>query len=76
MKLEIERIRPRLLQDKTHSLLDELRRFRHFFRHAYGMVLMPERVNPIMECAIQLEELFKDDLKNFLDKLKLFVTPP
>ena len=35
MQLEIQGIRPALLSAETASGLDELRRFRHFFRHAY-----------------------------------------
>ena len=39
MKIRIEGMRPNLLSESTYRLLDELRRFRHFFRHAYGVEL-------------------------------------
>ena len=44
MQLEIRGIRPALLSEETASDLDELRRFRHLFRHAYATDLDPTKV--------------------------------
>ena len=44
MALDIEGIRPRLLSAEAFDCLDELRRFRHVFRSAYGVSLDPRRL--------------------------------
>lgn len=42
--LEIEHVRPPVLRDSSLAVADELRRFRHFLRHAYAASLDTERV--------------------------------
>lgn len=69
MKLEIEGIRPALISDAAFPLLDELRRFRHFFRHAYTAELKPERLGELATMAYQLRDVFQQDMKGFLEKL-------
>ena len=44
MVLNIEGVRPALLSEKSFRHLDELRGFRHVFRHAYSYGLDDERV--------------------------------
>ena len=66
MKLNIPGVRPALISEETYALLDELRRFRHFFRHAYGVDLDPERVEGVAKKAVELEDRFEGDLSNFL----------
>ncbi len=66
MKLNIPGVRPALISEGTYALLDELRRFRHFFRHAYGVDLDPERVEGVAKKAVELEKRFGEDLNNFL----------
>ena len=73
MKMEIKGIRPALLSESTYLLLDELRRFRHLFRHAYGMELDTDRVARIVQIALQLlqlEEPFRQDMERFLTGLR------
>ena len=72
MKIEIRDVRPALLSTETFGLLDELRRFRHFFRHAYGARLESGKVGELVESAPQLRHLLERDRKTFLDSL----TPP
>jgi len=43
MKLEIQGYRPRLIDEETFNLLNELRSFRHVFRHSYSFHLDWER---------------------------------
>ena len=69
MKLNIPGVRPALISEGTYALLDELRRFRHFFRHAYGVDLDPERVEGVAKKAVELEKRFGEDLSNFLGLL-------
>jgi hypothetical protein len=69
MKLEIEGIRPSLVSEDTYPLLDELRRFRHFFRHAYGVRLTADRVRTVVRAAISTGDKFSADLERFMKML-------
>ena len=70
MKLELEGIRPPLLSDQTFKLLDELRGFRHVFRHAYARSLNSSRLLELGEIANQVQSLFVDDFKRFKENIK------
>ena len=69
MKLRIEGIRPALLSPETAEILDELRRFRHLFRHAYTADLDPLKVGEIAGRVGELRERFDADLDSFLRQL-------
>jgi hypothetical protein len=69
MKMEIEGIRPALISAEAFALLDELRRFRHFFRHAYAAELDPDKVEEIAEKAEQVKGIFQRDKDAFLAQL-------
>ena len=58
MRLDIEGIRPRLLSEESFKILDELRGFRHVFRHAYSYELEHERVLKLADKASILKKLF------------------
>jgi len=70
MRLEIEGIRPALISDEAFLLLDELRRFRHFFRHAYTAKLNPKKLEELVTMTHQFREVFQRDMEVFLGKLK------
>ena len=70
MKMKIIGIRPALLSSSTAELLDELRRFHHFFRHAYAARLDADRVGRIVDIAIELKDPFRQDMENFLAQLR------
>ena len=69
MRLTIEGVRPALLSEESFRLLNNLRSFRHFFRHAYSYELDRRKVFIVLEDALTLKETFKSDLENFLSKL-------
>jgi len=72
MTLDIESIRPRLISRTTANYLDELRRFRHLFRHSYDFDLEWERQHLVLKKAELLEGIYKseiDEFKRFLDEL-------
>lgn len=69
MKLNIEGIRPSLLSEETYLLFDELRRFRHFFRHTYAVELDPDRVEKVAGVAIEIENRLAEDLNKFMERL-------
>lgn len=70
MQLEIRGIRPALLSEATALDLDELRRFRHFFRHAYATELDPLRVAELVAKVSGIRRSFGQDFERFLTRLQ------
>lgn len=71
MTLDIPGVRPALLSQETAGLLNELRAFRHFFRHAYGQSLDLARVEQNIRVVRQVEPLLARDVGQFLAALGL-----
>jgi hypothetical protein len=65
MVVDIEGIRPALLSEDSHKLLNDLRGFRHVFRHAYSFGLDAERVLLLMRRILDTKDLLLGDLKRF-----------
>ena len=70
MQLDIPGVRPALLSASTAADLDELRRFRHLFRHAYSADLDPHKVRRLAAGAGTLRRAFARDLDRFLASLR------
>lgn len=70
MQLEIQGTRPALLSAETAEGLDELRRFRHLFRHACTADLDPGRVTDLAASAGRVQRDFERDLERFLGLLR------
>ena len=66
MTLEIPDIRPSVISKELAEELDEYRRFRHMFRHAYGSELRWRKLEPLANGIDSLTE-------NLQEKLSLFV---
>jgi uncharacterized protein YutE (UPF0331/DUF86 family) len=49
MKLNVAGIRPALVSEASFRILNELRAFRHVFRHAYGYELEKEKVEHLVK---------------------------
>lgn len=71
MQLEIRGIRPALLSEATASALDELRRFRHLFRHAYAADLDSTEVAKLAAKVPRIRSAFEQDFERFLARLRL-----
>ena len=69
MKLEIPGYRPRLLDEETFVLLNELRGFRHVFRHCYSFQLDWAREKALAEKFPLIRERFERQVEEFLDGL-------
>jgi hypothetical protein len=65
MVFAIEGIRPALLSEDSLRLLDELRGFRHMFRHAYSHGLDEERILILLKRIKSSNPTIKKDLANF-----------
>ncbi|MCX8124803.1 MAG: hypothetical protein N3F66_11680 [Spirochaetes bacterium] len=70
MSISIEGIRPKLISEETLMLLDNLRSFRHFFRHAYSYELDKRKINIVLEDALKLQKIYKNDITAFLNVLE------
>lgn len=69
MTLEVEGVRPRVINDEAYRHLDELRRFRHLFRNAYLLRFDLDRLALVLRDAQQLEQLYERELETFLNVL-------
>lgn len=70
LRASIEGIRPALLSEESFRLLDSLRAFRHFFRHAYSYELDPRKVALVVEDALKLKKLYRQEIDRFLEQLR------
>lgn len=66
MTLDLRPVRPAVIDERAYECLDELLRFRHLFRAAYGIQLAPERLVLVLRKATELRELFADQIEDFL----------
>lgn len=69
MTINIEGIRPALLSQESYQLLDTLRAFRHFFRHAYTYELDERKIMVVLEDALKLKTIYQKDIDLFLHGL-------
>ena len=67
MAISIEGVRPRLLSQECFLLLDNLRSFRHLFRHAYSYELDERKLKIVMDDAFSLRMIFRSDIDAFLN---------
>ncbi len=65
MVMDIEGIRPALLSEESYKLLNDLRGFRHVFRHAYSFGLDTERVLLLFRKVLDSRSSVGGDLKRF-----------
>ncbi len=70
MQTEIQGIRPALISEAAYEFLNELRGFRHVFRHAYGIKLEPAKIKIVLKKTLALKKIYKKDLAAFLAQLK------
>jgi len=66
MKLDLTPIRPAVIDGAAYDKLDELLRFRHFFRTAYGVPLDPARLQLALHKALDLKPLYQPQIEHFL----------
>lgn len=63
-------VRPALLTKDTFRLLNALRGFRHFFRHAYIATVGPVQLQSNLHKARQAYQLLHNDVSHFLAQLQ------
>lgn len=63
-------MRPAVIDDTAYDALDELRRFRHLFRHAYGVKLDAPRLQLVMHKAMELKKIYGLQFEQFIKFLE------
>lgn len=76
MNCEIPQIRPQLLTSKSYVILNELRGFRHVFRHAYDYELAADRVAQLKRNVLEGWGIVRRDLDNFVRFLEKNMSDP
>jgi|GEM_PF-162800 len=69
MRVPIEGMRPAVLSAQSYASLDELRGFRHVFRHAYSFGLDDQRVLFLLRRVIEKRDFIIKDLQEFRRKI-------
>lgn len=71
MNIHIKGVRPAVLTSKSFQELNELRGFRHAFRHAYSYGLDDERVRHLLHRILLAKKQIFDDINNFRKKISI-----
>ncbi|MEA5620810.1 hypothetical protein VB711_23650 [Cronbergia sp. UHCC 0137] len=66
MMQPVQGVRPALLSIESYDLLNALRGFRHFFRHAYGVPLDFLQLESNLHKAVEVKPLLDQDFDRFL----------
>ena len=69
MKQEIPGVRPALVSPETFNLLNGLRSFRHFFRHAYTAPIEFDQLQINLDKAQQVHSSLHKDVSLFLERI-------
>lgn len=62
MLIEVPKIRPRVLSKESYQMLDELRGFRHIFRHSYTYSLSSEKVALLKQSLLSAWDKIEKDI--------------
>ena len=76
MLIEIEGVRPGLLSSAGYKILNELRGFRHVFRHAYSYGLDKERISALLRKVLDSKDIVINDLQTFRNTVAGFASDP
>ncbi len=66
MTLDLSPLRPAVIDDEAAACLDEMRRFRHLFRSAYGIDFDPQRLELVLQQSRELRSIFAPQIERFL----------
>ncbi len=70
MATNIPGMRPAFISPQMRELLEDLRGFRHVFRHAYLYELDPERIKLVYKKAMALKKIYPAEIQLFLNQLR------
>ena len=73
MLISIKDVRPALLSEGGYRILNELRGFRHVFRHAYSYGLDDERVSALLRKVLGQKDAVLNDLQSFRNTIAGYI---
>jgi len=73
MRLDAQPLRPAVIDDDAYIALDELRRFRHLFRHAYMVNLDARRLQLVWDQAFNLQKIYTEQITRFVDFVQMLL---
>jgi len=74
MTLTIPGVRPAVIDERLRAQLDELRKFRHFFRHSYAVKLEAGRIEALGDRWRAIDPAFRQAVGRFLEILDDMIT--
>ncbi|GEM_PF-283927 len=66
MAMDVEGVRPAVISSEMLNELDELRKFRHFFRHAYGVPLNWDKVRVHIFRIKRIYPQIREEMEGFI----------
>jgi uncharacterized protein YutE (UPF0331/DUF86 family) len=66
MRRSVPGVRPGVIDDVDYRALNELRAFRHVFRHAYALELNPQKLRIVLDQGLALESRADDIVAGFI----------
>jgi len=73
MKLDITDIRPAVISENSFKILDKLRAFRHFIRHAYDYELDKDELILLQKKIVESFDYVNTDISAFTNFLELLL---
>ncbi len=70
---DVEGVRPAILASAHREDLDEIRRFRHFFRHAYALDLRYDKMRPSLAAVLARGADVDADLARFVEHVRRLI---
>lgn len=68
------KVRPAVIDRTLQNKLADYLRFRHLFRHAYGIELEWEKLQPLAEKLPEVQSRFENDLQKFYEYLDTLIS--
>ncbi len=69
MRLDTMPLRPAVIDERMYIALNEMRQFRHLFRHAYAVILDVDRLNFVLRKGWDLRDAYPNQIGQFLEFL-------
>jgi len=73
MKIEVEDVRPVVISDELYRILDDIRAFRHVYRHIYDGELDWQKEKLVAEKFDKAVELLEIEIKEFCEFLESII---
>jgi hypothetical protein len=70
MQLDLTPLRPAVIDLEMYERLNQMLGFRHVFRAAYGVNLNPVRLQGVLQAALELKPLYREQIERFLEFLR------